>query len=178
MVNLITERLVLRSIVQEDVTPSYVDWLNDPAINKFLECRFAHHTIDSVSSFVSENQYDHDNILLGLFLKDSNKHIGNIKLGPIDRIHMHSVIGLLIGDKSCWGKGYASEAIYAVTRYAFEELKLIKIEAGCYESNAGSLKAFKKVGYIEEGRLRSRRILDDYREDNILLGILSEEFGQ
>jgi len=50
-----------------------------------------------------------------------------------------------------WGKGYATEATAAFTHCGFDQLNLLKICTGCYGSNIGSKKAFKKVGYKAEG---------------------------
>ena len=85
-------------------------------------------------------------------------------------------MGLLIGDKSYWGKGYATEAIGLVSSYAFETLNLFKVTAGCYEGNVGSLKAFLKDDFKEEGRLHKQWISEDRREDGVLLGKINPIF--
>ena len=50
-----------------------------------------------------------------------------------------------------WGKGYATEAIQLTSEYAFNYLKLLKLNAVCYESNVGSILAFLKASYTIEG---------------------------
>jgi [ribosomal protein S5]-alanine N-acetyltransferase len=89
-----------------------------------------------------------------MFLKETQTHIGNIKIGSINWQHRYGDVGLLIGDKNSWGKGIAAEAISLVTQYAFEELNLHKLTAGMYEQNIGSYKAFIKAGYQEVGRFK------------------------
>ena len=92
-----------------------------------------------------------DNIFLAIVLKDNKKHIGNIKIGPINWYHRLAEIGIMIGEKDCWGKGYAAEAISLLADFAFSKLNLHKLTAGCYEQNQGSLKAFQKAGFeVEE----------------------------
>ena len=57
----------------------------------------------------------------------------------------------MIGDRFMWGKGYATEAIQLTSEYAFNYLKLLKLNAVCYESNVGSILAFLKASYTIEG---------------------------
>ncbi len=149
---LITKRLVLRKLSPDDVSEEYVAWLNDPDINQYLESRFARHSSDTVRGFVQAMAASDVDLLFGIFLAEDDRHIGNIRLGPIDPPHRRAAIGLLIGDTGCWGKGYASEAIDAVAGYALGTLDLHKVFAGYYAANAGSGKAFVKAGFKEESR--------------------------
>src|SRR5262249_39270580 len=116
---------------------------------------------------------DRDNVFLAIILKEGDRHIGNIKLGPIQWIHRFADIGLLIGEKDCWGRGYATEAIRLVTDYAFCELNLHKLAAGCYDLNQGSIKAFQKVGFIVEGVRKQRFYYRKSYIDEILLGLVN-----
>jgi RimJ/RimL family protein N-acetyltransferase len=147
--------LILKELESNDVTQQYVDWLNDSEVNKYLESRYIHHDKHVVKEFVDDCYNSELDFLFGIFLRNNMKHIGNIKLGPINTHHNYAEIGLIIGDKDSWGKGLANKAISMVTQFGFSQLKLAKIGAGCYESNIGSKKAFEKSGYKIEGFLRS-----------------------
>lgn len=145
-------RLHLRSVRPSDATERYVGWLNDPEINRYLEVRFSKQTLEGVKAYVAEMAESRDYAFFAIVLNDGDRHIGNIKIGPINRAHGFADVGIVIGEKDCWGKGYASEAIGLATRYAFETLGLRRLEAGAYAPNAGSAKAFLKAGWHEEGR--------------------------
>lgn len=149
-------RLGLRRLRRADVSSAYVGWLNDADVTRFLESRFSPHSEESTAAYVSKLEGDPNNVLLGIFLLDGARHIGNIKVGPIDRHHLCASVGIVIGDKGCWGKGFATEAISLATRYAFASLGLHRLEAGAYAENVGSAKAFVKAGWHEEGRERSK----------------------
>ncbi len=170
-----SENLFYRFLTQSDVTESYVSWLNDSATNKYLEARHTHHTLDSCKSFVADMNESKNQYLFGIFLKSNNKHVGNVKLGAIDQNHCTAHIGILIGEKSQWGKGFATEAIKAITSWGFESLNLKKIEAGCYDENLASLRVFLKAGFQVEGFLRSHSSLGHRRVGCFLLGVLSHE---
>ncbi len=153
----------------DEVTDEYVTWLNDPAINRYLESRFVRHTAESTRRFVQSIVQSDDSILFGIRYVPVKRHVGNIKLGPIDRHHRRAEIGLLIGDRSVWGRGIASSAIELAARYAFESLGLLKITAGCYAGNVGSRRAFEKAGFVVEAIRKRHFLLDGAPEDAVLL---------
>lgn len=144
----------LKSLTCENATTEYVEWLNNNEINQYLESRHTKQTIESIEQFISESNENLHVHLFGIFCKKTCKHVGNIKLGPVNIIYERAEVGLLIGDKDYWGKGIATQAIQLICDYATNELNLHKIEAGCYSDNVGSLKAFEKVGFIVEGKIK------------------------
>lgn len=170
-----TSRLYLRRLTENEVTPNYVSWLNDKEVNRYLESRFRHYSREDLTRFIRNISNEKHSAFFGMFLKKNDKHIGNIKIDEIHEYHLRGTIGLLLGDKSEWGKGYATEAIAAVTQYGFDQLKLVKVCAGCYESNIGSKIAFEKVGYKAEGFLRNQVETGSGREGLWQLGILPDE---
>lgn len=168
------EQIVIREICSSDVNEKYLSWMNDLEVNQYLESRFKKYTLDDIRSYVAEIKKDPNNIFYAIILKGNGEHIGNIKLGPINRYHGIGDIGLIIGDKSCWGKGYATEAIKLLKDYAFNELNLHKLTAGCYANNVSSARAFLRVGFVEEARLGSHcRCNDGKYVDKICLGMIN-----
>ncbi len=163
------ERIFLRRLTEEDVTQEYVDWMNDPDINQYLESRFYTHTIESTKAFIRSVTND-ENYQFGIFLNETGAHIGNIKVGGINHYHKYGDIGFLIGNKTYWGKGFATEAIQLVTDFAFNTLKLHKLVGGLYSPNLGSLKAFQNNGFKQEGVVKSQYLLNGIYYDAINLG--------
>lgn len=153
----------------DDVTDEYVAWLNDAAVNRYLESRFVRHTPESTRRFVQDVVESDDSILFGIRYFPDGRHVGNIKLGPVDRHHRRAEIGLLIGDRSVWGRGIAASSIELATRYAFDSLGLLKVTAGCYAGNVGSRRAFEKAGFEVEAIRRRHFLLDGTPEDAVLL---------
>jgi RimJ/RimL family protein N-acetyltransferase len=164
------ENIYLKRLEATHVTDDYVNWMNDKDINKYLESRHEVHSLSSIKNFVKHMSQNDTNFLFGIFCSDTSKHIGNIKLGPIDYRYNRAEIGLIIGNKKYWGKGLATEAIIAVCNIASRDLKLRKVEAGCYSSNVGSKKAFEKAGFELEGLLKKHFCYDGKVEDCIRLG--------
>lgn len=171
-----SKRIYLRTLSESDATDRYVDWLNDAEVNQYLEVRHSKQSIDTCKQFISDCNSDESSHLFGIFLRENDLHIGNAKLGFINRHHLTGEISLFIGDKSYWGKGYASEVVTSLTDFGFKELGLERIEAGCYESNLGSLKVFLNAGYTVEGFLRKHVISNGRREGCFWMGILRSEY--
>jgi ribosomal-protein-alanine N-acetyltransferase len=176
---LAADGLFLRSLNDGDVTTRYLNWLSDPDVTRHLEVRFsAPSTLEDLASFVADVNRSADNLMLGIFLQSNGSHIGNIKLGPINSYHRSAEIGLLIGERSEWGKGYASSAIKSLADFAFFTLGIFKLTACCYASNQGSLRAFLKAGFFEEGRRVLQYEADGSREDGVLLGKVIQNLSQ
>ena len=167
-----TPRLRLRSLRPSDIGVAYLSWMNDPQITRFLEVRFTGvKDLAELQAFVDSMNASPNNYMFGIFRKDDDRHIGNIKLGPIIREHARSEIGYLIGDRSSWGKGYASEAIHRVARFGLDELGLAKIKAGCYEPNVGSVKALLKAGFEHEATVPLDSVCEGRRVASLLFGM-------
>lgn len=169
------ERIYLREVRLSDVNENYYRWLNDPEVNQYLETRYTPQSIENIRRYVEGMDGKADEIFLAICLKDNDEHIGNIKLGRINWIHRFADISLLIGEKSYWGKGIATEAIVVLSRFAFSDLNLHKVRAGCYSKNVGSAKAFVKAGFSKEGVLRKQWLSGGEFQDEILLGLCSED---
>lgn len=171
-----TQRLILRPLTSGDCTAVYLGWLTDPEINRFLETRHSAQTLDSIRDFVAETNANPAEFLYGVFVKaDGVRHIGNIKVGPIRTPHPLADVSLLIGARDCWGRGYATEAIAASSRHAFDALGVHKLSASMYAENVGSMKAFLAAGYRQEGLRRSHYRLQDRMSDLVELGALRED---
>jgi len=169
------ERIYLRDVWPSDVNDAYHRWMNAPEVTRFLESRFHAHSIEGLRDYVEGKRGDRDNVFLAIVLKDRDRHVGNIKLGPINWFHRFADIGIMIGEKDCWGKGYAGEAIKLLVDHAFAELNLHKLTAGCYSTNQGSVKAFQKVGFEIEGVRKKYFYCDGGYVDHILMGMLKPE---
>jgi RimJ/RimL family protein N-acetyltransferase len=168
------KNFLLRTLFRSDATPDYLNWLWDPEINAFLEIRFnLPSSLDELGNFIENVAASSDSLLLGIFKKNDLKHIGNIKLGPINPYHRCADVGFLIGNHSEWGKGYASGAITTLTDYAFDQLDLAKVTAGCYVRNEGSRRALLKAGFQQEGCQTLQWVANGVRQDGLLFGKLN-----
>lgn len=166
----------LRQITLCDCTDEYVDWLNDPQVNQYLETRWCKQDIESVRGFVKTQIDSCNSLLLAIVDEQENKHIGNIKIGPVNTHHHHADISYFIGDKKMWGRGIATAAIRLACKCGFDELGLHKIEAGAYKEAIASWKALEKNGFKREATLREHMLCGDGYTDVYRYGLLLDEF--
>ena len=170
-----TLRLELKTLDVFNISSHYLSWVQNPEVTQYLEVRHAPpRSSAALLEFVDKMNADPHNLLVGIFIKDVDKHIGCVKLGPINAEHKRADIGFLIGEKSCWGQGYASEAIVALAEYALVRLGLEKLMAGCYEQNVGSAKALLKAGFSNDARQPQHAIFEGMRVDVLLFGKLKQ----
>ena len=124
-----TEHIILRNLRLSDVSQKYVDWLNDPEINKYLKPTCVSQTMGSCIDYVRSYEGRDDKALIGVFMKGDGLHIGNVTLSTIDWQNEVGTIGICIGRKEYTGKGFGKEVISAIVRYCFLRLGLSCLQA-------------------------------------------------
>ena len=139
----------LREFRPSDVTREYVDWMNDPEVVQHTLQKDKLHSTESVTRYTERLLASEAEYFFGIFHEE--RHIGNIKLGPVDMERGCAEIGYIIGRRDYWNKGVASAVVRAVADFGLGELGLGKIEACCDEENVASVKALMNAGFeIEE----------------------------
>jgi RimJ/RimL family protein N-acetyltransferase len=116
------------------------------------------------------------NVALAIVETATDRHVGNVKIGPINWVHRCAEFGILIGAKDCWGKGYGSEATSLIVEYAFRRLNLHKITLGVHAEHVGAIRAYQHAGFREEGRLHEALFLEGRYSDKVLMGVTAEQF--
>jgi RimJ/RimL family protein N-acetyltransferase len=171
-------KIYLRGVLPDDADGNYINWMNDSDITQFLETGYFPSSSTDLEEYISDIGNNDDVLFLAIVDNETDKHIGNMKLGPINWIHRRGDVGILIGEKDFWGQGIATELIRLITSHAFNNLNLHKLTAGCYEENKGSKKAFEKVGFKEECRREKHAHYNGSYTDLIYLGLLREDFEE
>ena len=149
MVAIETDNLILKPMQIEFATENYCAWLNDKDVNQYLEI-YEEQTLEKLTHYV-ENAVKNKIYFWAICLKSNDKHIGNIKIVPINFYHQYGEYGILMGDKTEWGKGYAKEASIAVIDFCFSKLELRKVYLGVVSNNKPAYELYKKLGFDEEG---------------------------
>ena len=141
------KNISLKPLEMNDCTNKYVSWLNNPNVNEYLETRWQKQNMETIKAFVLNVQESENNYLFAIYENQSNLHIGNIKLGPINFHHLYADISYFIGEEKCWGKGFISEAIKLIVNIGFNVFNLHRIQAGLYATNIASAKALLNAGF-------------------------------
>ena len=102
--------------------------------------------------------------------------IGLIGLYTIYWVHGEAFLGVHIGERDYWGKGYGTDAVRILLRYGFDELNLQRVSLSLLEGNARAMRSYEKCGFRYEDRERQAWAYDGRRWDEIYMGLLREEW--
>ena len=94
----------------------------------------------------------------------------------LDMFHNEAWIGIGIGEREFWGKGYGTDMMKLALQYAFTELNVYRVSLGLFEYNPRALRSYEKAGFRLEGRTRGDVLRDGKRGDSLWMGILREEW--
>lgn len=169
-----TSRLRLELLDEKDEV-DILRWRNDRDI------------IDSLFSYRGVTLSEHRNwferyiksdtrIEFVIYKKDDGKKIGTIGLSSIDYRNQKAEYGILIGEKSEWGKGYAKEASLVILEYGFKELNLSKIYLRVFFDNTNAVYLYENLGFTREGVLRRDVFKKGNFKDVLAMSILRDEW--
>ena len=151
----------VRPLITSDICDGYVNGLNDPEVNRYLDgVKHSKQTYQSIFEFVMANDQSANAVLWGIWIDGSAQFCGTIRLHGIEFQHLTAHIGICLFEKTIWGRGFGKKAILAVTKWALIDLKLRWIEAGTYEENLASQKAFISAGYSWKYDVDGKYILE------------------
>ena len=168
-----TPRLVVDTFNESHLTPEYVKWLNDPVITKYSENRHKKHTLDSCKAYWQSFQ-NTPHYFLAIEVPDLKRlHIGNITV-YIDEPNGLADIGIILGERSFWGKGYGAEAWIGICDYLLRGLEIRKVTAGTVETNKAMVKIMEKSGMIEDGIRRKHHVWNSQMVDVIHKALFRE----
>ncbi len=106
----------------------------------------------------------------------ADKPIGFVGLDGIAWHNRTSWVGIGIGERDYWGKGYGTEAMQIISRYAFEELGLYRLNLNVFSYNTRAIRVYEKAGFKVEGAMRDALHRDNQRWDLVFMGLLREDF--
>lgn len=170
------DRVYLKTLNIKNATQEYCDWLNDSQVNKYLETRES--TIRDLSNYIRNKLRSDNCIFFGIFFKENNKHIGNVKLEPIEWDKKKTIFGIMIGDKNYWQMGLGTEATKLAIKFAFERLSLNEVELGVISENKPAIRVYEKVGF-KVTEIRKKAVNHDGKIfDDIIMNIKKNNSGE
>ncbi len=168
------KKVILRPIELRDAR-RFVDWMNDPEITRLargnankLTLAGEKEWIRSIPKLRGQKHFSidtHDGV-----------HIGGIGFKTINKLSSNGEIGITIGDKRYWGKGYGTDAMRSLIDYGFKKLGLHRIYVYVFAYNKRSIAMNKKLGFRKEGVLRDGASYKGKFHDELVMGLLKSEW--
>jgi RimJ/RimL family protein N-acetyltransferase len=170
-------RVRLRADERADI-PRFVEWLNDSLVIEHL-------SIQLPVSLAGEEQWFEDTLHkppaerpLAIEIREGQvwRLIGNCGFMNIQSMARVAEVGLFIGERSCWNKGYGTEVMRLLLQHGFATLNLNRIFLRVDATNRGGIRAYEKAGFVHEGRLREAAYHGGHYEDLLIMSVLRSEW--
>ena len=176
---LYSERLRLRAPEREDI-PIFLKWVNDPDVGEHMQHYTAMNLEQEEAWYEAMIKGPRTEMPLVIEVREGEEWvaIGNIAFLGIHLVNRDSEIGIMIGEKAYWDKGFGTEAMQRMLQYGFEELNLHRIYLQVYEGNDRGKHAYKKVGFTHEGTMRQARYHRGRYWDVDIMSILKNEWNK
>lgn len=168
------ERLYLRALELTDA-PLLVRWMNDPEITQHLLSGPWPFNEGKERGFIEKMYASSTDVVLMACLREATGElpadapIGISGLHAIDPVHRFCTFGIVLGEKALHDRGLGTELTGLMLDHAFDELNIERVELGVYDSNTRAQAVYRKLGFVEEGRLIGRRWKRGAWRDEILM---------
>ena len=162
------EHVILRAFEREDAERCY-RWMNDPNIVRTLKSRYPiafQNEIEWLDRAMNASPTERH---FAVERKDDRAHIGNASIHDIEWVSRTAAFGLFIGEPSAWNRGFGSDAIRTLVRFAFEEMNLQKLRIDVFDYNDRAKHVLETQGFVQEGRLRREFFRDGAYHDIVIL---------
>jgi len=162
--------------VSTDYLQLYHKWFNDPEVTDMLGDVRAPFSEGWEREWIEQQLVPKEDRRPFTVLTKKGRPIGNAGFNEIDYQNRYAVLGIAIGEKDFWNKGYGEDAILTLMKFGFEELGMHKIELGVHSTNERAIACYKKCGFILEGCERKHDFYRGRYIDSLRMGILKDEW--
>lgn len=171
------KRVRLRAIEREDI-PTFVRWFNDPDVRQYIQIYAPMSRAAEERWFEDRLSHKDDHIFcIQVPEGDAWVTVGNCGLHQIDRLNSSATLGVVIGEQAYWGRGYGTDAVVTMTRFAMRTMNLHRVELEVYAFNPRAIRCYEKAGFRLEGTRRQAHYHDGAYHDVHLMSILRHELG-
>ena len=167
------EHVILRAFEREDAERCY-RWMNDPNIVRTLKSRYPIAFSNEMEWLDRAMQPGPTERHFAIERKDDRSHIGNASIHDIDWVSRNGSFGLFIGEPTAWNRGYGTDAIGTLVRFAFEEMNLRKLRINVFDYNERAKHILQAHGFVQEGKLAAEFYREGTYHDIVILSVFRE----
>ncbi|GAA4776092.1 GNAT family protein [Streptomyces sanyensis] len=164
----------LRAMGPEDADALW-RWNHDPEVMRWTDDTYPATRAQVERRLADRPRNTYADVLLGIETLAEGRLVGLLALHGAEPEKGIAELDVYLGERDCWGRGLATDAMRTACRYGFEEMRLHKIELTVVPENGAALGVYRKVGFVEEGRRRQSFRRDGVWHDMIAMGLLADE---
>ncbi len=164
------EKVFLRAYKEEDI-PFAIKYMNDRELKKLLVTTIPFPMTPWEEEDFVKSQNSNNNGKYNFAIEDieSGKYIGGCGINDINWLSRVATVGIMIGDKDYWGKGYGTDAMKILVDFIFNNMNINKVKLGVFSFNEIAIKSYKKCGFEVEGVLKDELFKDGKYHDEIIM---------
>lgn len=172
---LIGKQVQLREYRSTDAEKAQ-NYLNDFEVTRLLTPGIPFpYTLEDEKQWVSSQSAMKDLYNFAIETLEDGRYIGGCGINHLDWKNSIATVGIFIGDKSLWGKGYGTDAMKLLISFIFEQMNINKIKLNVYAFNERAVKCYEKCGFVKEGTLRQEIYRDGRYYDVYVMGLLKTD---
>jgi len=122
-------------------------WISDPDVARLLGLVRLARSLEQERAWIAGVLADRDYQRVFVVADENGQAIGTCSLRGIDRRERTALLGIMIGEKTLWDRGYGTAATRALLEYAFTALKLREVRLSCHPENHRALRCYEKAGF-------------------------------
>ncbi len=169
----VASQLVRLRALEEADLEGISQMFNDPDVLQFLDAVTFPQPLAGTRAWWEHTRTDPAAQTFAIETSDGEL-VGACSLEKVVARHRSALLGIWLG-RRYWGKGYGTDAVRTLCRFAFREMNLHRITLEVYDFNERGRRAYERIGFKEEGRLRRSHFVGGRYADTIVMGVLAEE---
>jgi RimJ/RimL family protein N-acetyltransferase len=169
----------LSAVDSKEFSQAFTVWRRDSEFMRLIDTSAARLGSQKDSQNVLEKELEEQQLNQHWFTIRTlaeDKLIGDIGLYVVSWPGRDAFVGLGIGERAFWGRGYGTDAMQLMLSYAFMEVNLRRVTLTVFDYNPRAIRSYEKAGFRQEGRRRKLLHRDGKRYDELFMGILREEW--
>lgn len=174
---LLQGKLVKLTVLEKSDVPQFAAWFSDIEFLRLMSPFQAYPVSLEEEEAWYENQRKSENEMnFAIRVLEGSRLIGSCGLKNFNYAAAGAELGIGIGDPEARGKGYGTDAVKTLLKFAFLELNLHRVGLQVFSDNARAISSYKKAGFQQEGIIREAIRRDGKYTDIVMMGILRREW--
>lgn len=174
--SILGERIVLRRHVPDNLL-AFRRWYSDAEVARLTRYQEGIMPVAEIDRFFQARVVGPDSMALAIHLREGDRLIGTCAFSQLDGDNGSALFHITIGEKDAWGRGYGTEATGMMVQHAFERLGLHRVALSVFGFNERAIRAYRRVGFVVEGRARQSIWRDGRYWDELQMSMLDSDWA-